>query len=49
MGEESGEWLQSLLDRLAAAAVLSLTQLAIVLVYLIVTGVLYVKKCVENH
>ena len=47
--EQVLEELEVLRGRLAAAAVLSLTQLAIVLVYLIVTGVLYFKKCVKKH
>ena len=42
------EELEVLRSRLAAAAVLSLTQLAIVVVYLIIAGVLYVKKFVEK-
>ena len=33
----------------AVAAVPSFTQLAIMLVYLIITGVLYIKKCTEKH
>ena len=35
--------------RLAVVAVLSFTQLAIVVVYLITIGVLYIKKCLEKH
>ena len=47
--EQVLEELEVLRGRLVAASVLSLTQLAIVLVYLIVAGVLYVKKCEEKH
>ena len=47
--EQVLEELEVLRGWLAAAAGLSLTQLAIVVVYLIVAGVLYVKKCVEKH
>ena len=47
--EQVLEELEVLRDRLAAGAVLSFTQLAIVVVYLIITGVLYIKKCVEKH
>ena len=43
------EELDVLRCRLAAAAVLSFTKLAIVVVYLIITGVLYIKKCVKKH
>ena len=46
--EQVLEELEVLRGRLAAAAVLSLTQLAIVVVYLIIAGVLYVKKFVEK-
>lgn len=35
--------------RLAVVAVLSFTQLPIVVVYLITIGVLYIKKCLEKH
>ena len=35
--------------RLAVDAVLSFTQLAIVVVHLITIGVRYIKKCLEKH
>ena len=43
------EELEVLRGQLAAAAVLSFNQLAIVVVYLIAAGVQYVKKCLEKH
>ena len=46
--EQVLEELEVLRGRLAAAAALSFTQLAIVVVYLIITGVQYIKKCVES-
>ena len=42
--EQVLEELNALRGRLAVAAVLSFTQLAIVVVYLIITGVLFIKK-----
>ena len=47
--EQVLEELEVLRGRLAAAAVLSFTQLAIAVVYLIITGVLFIKKCVVKH
>ena len=47
--EQVLEELEVLKGRLAAAAVLSFTQLAIAVVYLIITGVLFIKKCVVKH
>ena len=35
--------------RLKIAAILSFTQLAIVIVYFITVGILYIKKCVKKH
>ena len=43
------EELDVLKERLAIAAILSFTQLAIVVMYFITIGVLYIKKCVEKH
>ena len=45
----NSEEVDTVKGRLAVAAVLSFTQLAIVLVYLITIGVMYIKKCVEKH
>ena len=43
------EEINVLKGRLAIAAILSSTQLVIVVGYFIVIGVLYIKKCVEKH
>ena len=43
------EEIEVLKGRLRIAAILSFTQLVIVVGYFIVIGVLYIKKCVEKH